>query len=120
MPRQERVEAFSQLVVACSESAKLLDSIEETLDQVTGLVAMPVELARGDPIAARWNDGLCAHAGDGIDERVAVVPLVGDHGIAHQCVDQCGALGNVGHLAASKDQSQWVAQGIHACVNLGA
>ena len=97
---QEGAEPMSEFVVARGQATKLFDPIEESLDEVPRLVSFPVEIARRQPVAARGNYRFGSRRGNRFDERIAVISLVGD-------------------LAPGKDQSQRIAQGIYAGVNLG-
>jgi len=117
---QESIEAVGEFVVAGREATKLFEPIEESLHQVTRFVPLPIELARGASVAPRRDDGLSPRLGDHCDEHVAVVSLVGDNCISLDGIDQCGPLCNVGYLATGEDQAQWIAQGIHACMDLGS
>ena len=55
---QEGVEATGKFVVSSCDTPELLEAIEESLDEISRLVAMPVDLARRIPVAARRDDGL--------------------------------------------------------------
>jgi len=55
---QEGVESIGEFVVSRGDATKLLEAIEESLDEISRLVAMPVDLARGIPVASRRDDGL--------------------------------------------------------------
>lgn len=50
---QESVETFGKLVVSGRKAAELLEAVEESLDEIARLVAVPINLARRVPIAAR-------------------------------------------------------------------
>jgi hypothetical protein len=50
---QEGVEATGELVIARRKPTKLLEPVEESLDEVSCLVAMPVGLALGRAVAPR-------------------------------------------------------------------
>jgi len=117
---QESVEAVGEFVVACREATKLFEPVEESLNQVACFVPLPIELARPESVATRRDDGLSARLGDCCDEHIAVISLVSDDCIGLDGIDQCRPLRNVGCLATGEDQAQWIAQGIHACMNLGS
>ena len=57
---QEGIEAIGEFVVSRSEAAELFEAIEESLDEVARLVAVPVDLAWRVPVATRRDDGLSA------------------------------------------------------------
>ena len=106
---QESVEAVGEFVVACREATKLFEPVEESLNQVARFVPLPIELARPESVATRRDDGLSARLGDCCDEHIAVISLVSDDCIGLDGIDQCRPLRNVGCLATSEDQAQWIA-----------
>lgn len=55
--KQEGVETTGQLVIARGKAAKLFESVDESPDEVSRLVAMPVGLALG---RAPFRDGMMA------------------------------------------------------------
>ena len=75
---QESIEAVGEFVVTSREATKLLEPIEESLNEVTRFVALLIKLARRESVATRRNDGLGAHLSDRYDERIAVVSPVSD------------------------------------------
>ncbi len=116
---QEGIESIGEFVVSRGEATELLKAIEESLDEVARLVAVPVDLAWRVPVAMRWNDGLSAGSFDDLNEGIAVIALVGDDRLGGYGFDQGSALGDVGHLASGQDQPEWIAQRIHAGMDLG-
>src|SRR5512134_3141765 len=116
---QERLEPMSEFVVAHSETAKLFESIEEPLHEVTCLVSLPVVFTRSTAVATRRDDGFCARGVDALDEGIAVVPLVSDHRLRRDRFDQRGSLLNIRDMATGENQAQRITQGIHARMDLG-
>lgn len=116
---QERIETIDEFVVARSEATKLLESVKESLDQVSRLVAMPVDRPLRLAVGAGQDDSLSTIGLDGVDQFIAVVPLVRNHGTGRDAVNQCTALRHVGDLSASEDQAQRISKRIDAGVNLG-
>lgn len=116
---QEGVEATSELVVACGETAKLLEAIEESFDKVSCLVSLPVVLARPASVAAGRNDRLSTCGVKGLNKGIAVVPLIGDDRFGCDGLHQRGSLRDVGDMTAREDQPQRMAQGIDTGVDLG-
>jgi hypothetical protein len=53
---QKCIEATDEFVVSRSKAAKLLESIEETLNQISGLVSMPIDSALSLAIGAGRDD----------------------------------------------------------------
>lgn len=117
---QKRIESLSELVVARGQSAELLEPVEKALDEVARLVAMPVDRAWTQSVAARGNDGLGATRFDDVDQCIAVVAFVGDDRFGGDVLNQGGALAHIGRLAAGQDQAQRIAQCVNAGVDLGA
>lgn len=96
---------MSEFVVAGSDAAELLETTEESLNEVADFVALPVELPRHESVATWRNDCLGARLDNRIHESVAVVPLVGHNRIARNGVNQCRPLGNIGSLSARENQA---------------
>ena len=114
--RQERLGEF---VVSRSEAAELFEAIEESLDEVARLVAVPVDLAWRVPVATRRDDGLSAGRLDDLNQGIAVVALVGDDRLGGYGLDQGSPLRDVSDLSAGQDQPDGVAQRIDAGMDLG-
>lgn len=115
---QEHIEAPREFVVAGGDTTKLPESVEESLNEIARLVSLPGIVMRATSIASRWNDGLGSRGLEGVYICVAVVTLVSDDGISSNGRDQGRPLGDVRNLAGGENQSQRIAQGIYAGVNL--
>ena len=116
---QERIESIGEFVVSRGEAAELLETVEKSLDEVARLVAMPVDVPRGQAIPTRGNHRLSAAVLNGLYQGIAVVAFVGDHCLRRNSVNQCPGLRDVRHLPAGEDQAQWVAQRIDASMDFG-
>ena len=116
---QEGIESIGEFVVSGCDAAELLETIEKSLDEISRLVAMPVDTALGVAIASRRDDGLCSGGFDGVDQSIAVVPLVGDDRASGDCLNQGSTLRDIGHLASCQDQTNWVAKSIDTGMNFG-
>ena len=116
---QEGIESSRKFVVARGEATKLLEPMEESFNKIACLVSLPVIVTRSEAIASWRDDRLSAGGLNGGDEGVAVVALVRNDGIGRDGFHQGRSLVNVGPLTTGEDQSQRIAQGIHASVNLG-
>lgn len=116
---QKGLEATSQFIVPRGEAAKLLESIEESIDQVSRLVAMPVDFPSREPIAPRRDDGLSASRFDSLDQRIAVVTLVGNHSAGRDGRHEGGTLCDIGDLTSGENKSNRIAQCIDCCMDLG-
>ena len=100
------------LLVAGSDAAKVLDGIEEPLDEIAFAVkrevAVPFDFAVGF-----WRDHRLDDARfEALDEAVAVVSLVGEKrsgiGLRHQCF----GLGDIVDLAAGEAEHERISQGV--------
>ena len=116
---QEGVEPRRQFVVACREALELFEPAEDALDEVSRVVAVPVGLTLGRAAASRRDDGLGAGNLNRFDQRVAVVPLVGDDGAGWNTLDQRSPLRDVRFLPTGEDQTQRIAKSVDAGVDLG-
>lgn len=108
-----------EFVVSRGEAAKLLELVEESLDEVSRLIAVPVDLAGRVPVVAGWDDGLSAPRLDDFDQSITVVALVGDDWLSGYGVDQGHPLRDVSHLSAGQDRADGVTQRIRAGLDLG-
>ena len=114
----EGEEGCDGLVVARGHAAKMLDFVDEALDEVTLLVAMPIV---GNWLLSRSEGGDHGIGSEGEkgSELVGVVSLVGDDTSGGKAVDQGFGLCAVVDLACRCDEAQRVAQGIDGDVDLG-
>jgi hypothetical protein len=116
---QEGVESAGKFVVSGCDTAELLEAIEESLDEVSCLVAVPVNISLGVAIASRWDYRFCTGGLDDVNQGIAVVALVGDDGAGRDCLNQGSALRDIGNLASRQDQTNRIAECIDTCMNLG-
>ena len=115
---EEGVEATGKFVVSSCDTPELLEAIEESLDEVSCLVAVPVDFAFGIAIASRWDDRLGTGCLDDVDQGIAIVTFVGDDRAGRDGLNQGSPLRDIGHLAGCQDQANRVAQGIDTGMNL--
>lgn len=115
----ERQEGFCKFVVARGDASELLDTCEETLDQIAALVDMAVERARVESVGAWRDDRLTALVCNRGDEGIRVVPFVGHNEFDGLILDQCGRLFDIGNLAGRENYPQRIAQGIHGDMQFG-
>ena len=92
----------------------------QTLHKVSFPVQILVITLRLFAIGSRWNDRHRPAISDGLSELVRVVSSVGDHILAVHSIYELICLCDVMVLSRCKSESQWVAQAIHAYVNLRA
>ena len=115
----ERQESVGKFVVASGDTSELLDTAEETLDQVAGLVDVPVERPRVETVGSWRDDRAAALRRDRFDEGIRIVALVGHNELGRLILDQCSRLFDVGHLTSGKNHPQRIAQGIHGDMQFG-
>ncbi len=106
---QESVETAGEFVVARGDATELLEPIEETFNQMARLVAMPVDWALIDSVAARRDIGNGVGSFDGFDQLIAVVAFVGANSSSWNASNQRGTLGHIGDLSAGQYQTQRIA-----------
>ena len=112
-------EISGEFVVACGDSSKMLESVEEAFDQVP--FAVQREIARPRDLAIGfWGD----HRGDSpldeaIDERTGIVGLVANQGIWIGAVDQRFCASQIVGLPWREYQVDGIAQGIDERVDFG-
>ena len=116
---QEGIEPIGKFVVSGCDTAELLEAIEESLDEVSCLVAVPVDVAFGVAIASRRNDRFSTGGLDDVDQSIAVVTFIGDDSAGRDCLNQGSPLRDISHLAGCQDQTNRIAKGIDTSMNLG-
>ena len=117
---KEGIESIGKFVVPGSDTTKLLESIEEALDQMTRLVTMPVDRTFVLPITTGRNIGKRTGRLDGFDQFITVVAFVGGPRGGLDSGDQGSPLSHIGDLSSSQNQSKGIAQGIDAGVDFGS
>lgn len=116
---QEGVESIGKLVIACRQAPELFEAIEESLDKISRLVAMPVDSALGIAVTARWDDDLDPAALNGSHQSIAIVALVSDDSSSRNRRDQGRALRHIRHLTGRQNEANRIAQRIDASMDLG-
>ena len=108
---KEGVESIGKSVVLGCDPAELLEAIEESLDEVSCPVAVPVDFAFGVAIARRRNDRFGTGGLDDVDQGIAVVTFVGDDSAGRNGLYQGSPLRDIGNLAGCQNQTNRVAEG---------
>ena len=115
----EREIAARQFLEAGKDPAVVLHEAEQVLD----LVALAVELPVGRALLAAGGFGrdhrLGAPGRDGLEDRVCVVGLVGDHRCGREAVEQRQGLWRVALLPGGQAEGERVAESISGRVQLG-
>lgn len=116
----ERQGGFAELVVSRRDASELLDSANESLDQVATVVQMSIEYTRVESMGAWRNDRLAFLLSNGGNEGVRIVAFVGNDALRRLLLDQRASQFNVGNLAGGEYHPQRIAQGVHGRVHVGA
>jgi hypothetical protein len=108
-----------EFVVACGDSSKVLEFIEEALDEVA--FAVEREIANPVGFAVRfWRDDRSDFAlGQGGDKRIGVEGLVGDQGVGIGGFNQIRGARQIMGLTWGEDQVDRIAKSIDKSVDFG-
>ena len=117
---QEAQVSGVQLLKPGEDPAIVLHLVDEAFHQMTLPVQMPVIVGGFLAVRAGRNDWHHTQFQDVLAKLLGIVPLVGQYVLASITGDQLLRLGDVVLLPAGQDESQGVAQAVHAHVNLGA
>ena len=117
---QEAQVSGVQLLKPGEYPAIVLDLVDEAFHQMALPVPMPVIVGGCLAVRAGRNDRHHAQFQDVLAKLLGIVPLVGQYVLASITGDQTFRLGDVVLLPSGQDESQGVAQAVHAHVNLGA
>lgn len=118
--RCEHEIALGELVISGGDTAKMLDAVEESLDQVACTVQHTVVAALCLAIRARRDHDLCAGSPNPFHEVTSIVALVCDNRSGAQMLDQLRGTRDAGDLSFSDDQSQRATLRIQRQMQFGA
>ena len=107
-------------LVAGGDAAKMLDLVEEPLDQIALLVDVFVVRQGSRSGRERWDYGLCPSLCNAGAKTIGVEALVGQQMIEGQAGDQVLGLEGIVHLARSQNETNGIAERIHARADLRA
>ena len=108
-----------KFVVACGDGAKVLEFIEEALDEIAFAVEREVAIPR-DLAIGLWGDhGGDLPPGESVDQRISIVSLIADQGLWIDVIDQRLRASQIVGLPWREHQLDWVAQGIDERVDFG-
>jgi len=114
----DRCEKISgEFVVARRDGAKVLNFIEEALDEVALAVECEIAIALGLSIGFGGNYGRDFSLRKAIDERISVVGLVCDQGLRIGIFNQALGASQIVDLACREHQIGRIAQGVNEGVN---
>ena len=115
----ERQKRFGEFVIARGNAPGLLDTAEETFDQIAVFVDMAIERSRMESVGTRRDNRLAALVVDGLNEGVRVVTLVGHDEPGRLVLDQSFCLLDIGDLSRRENDAHGIAEGIDGHVQLG-
>jgi hypothetical protein len=112
-------ENFGELIVACGDGPKVLEFIEEALDEVGFAVERKIAIPRGLAIGL-WRN----HLGDcspreRVDQRISVISFICNQGIWIGAIDQLLRAGQIVCLPWGDYQFDGIAQCIDERVDFG-
>lgn len=110
---------MSELVVASGDAPELLDTVEETFDEVSVFVEMAVKCTGVETVGARRNDRLSTLRIDDFNKGIRVVSFVCDDKLGSLILDQCRSLRDIGNLSCGDNDSYWIAQCIDSHMQFG-
>lgn len=105
-------ERRGEFVVSGGNTSELLETAEETLDQISIPIEMSIERAKSAAIGAGRDNSLSALRLDGCHESIGVVTLVGDDKASRLILGLCSRLIDVCNLPRRQDDAQRIAQRI--------
>ena len=112
-------ESFGELVVACGDSSKVLEFVEEALDQVAFAIEGVIAGPRGFAIGLWGNHRGDPPSREGVDQRIGVIGFVRQQGLRIGAVDQGLRASQIVGLAGREHQFDGIAQGINERVDFG-
>jgi hypothetical protein len=112
-------EYFGELVVTGRDSSKMLEFIEEALDEVSFAVEREIAGPRHLTVCFCWNHGRDASLGESADQRICVVSLVAKQCARVGAFEQGLRASQVVGLSRRQHQFDGIAQGIDEGVDFG-
>ena len=112
-------EDLGKLVVARGDSPKMLEFVEETLNEIAFAVEGEVARARSFSVGFGWDDWDDRSIVEGGDEGVGVEGLVGDQSAGVDGFDERFSARQIVVLARAEHHFDRIAKGIDERVNFG-
>ena len=97
----------------------MFDFVEEALDEIAFAIERVVTWTLDRSVCLGRDNGVCAALDDGIDDVITVIPLVSQHILRGDAVQQPRRLRTVGNLALRKDEPHRIAQSIAQSMKFG-
>jgi hypothetical protein len=108
-----------EFVVTCGDSAKVLEFVEEALDEIAFAVEREVAIAPGLAIGLWRNHGGDLPPVERVDQRISVVSLVADQGLRIGTIDQWLRTSQIVGLTRREHQLDGVTKGIDERMDFG-
>jgi hypothetical protein len=112
-------EISGEFVVACGDGAKVLEFVEEALDEIALAVEREVASPRDLAIGLWGNHESDLPPVEGVDQRIGVVSLVTDQSLWIGAIDQRLCARQIVGLPGREHQRHGVAKGIDERVDFG-
>ena len=112
-------ENLGELVVTRGDGPKMLELVEETLNEIAFAVEGEVARARGFSVGFGWDDWRDRSSVEDADEEVGVEGLVGDQSAGIDGFDQRFGTSQIVILARAEHHLNGIAEGVDERVNLG-
>ena len=109
-----------EFVVAGGDGSKVLEFVEEALNQITFAVERKVACPLGFAIGFGRDHRSDCPLSKGVHERVGVVGLITNQGVWIGVLDQWFCASKIMRLAWCEHQLDRIAQGIDECMNFGS
>src|SRR5215471_5661677 len=107
-------------VIACGDTPKVLNLVDEELDEMTLLVEMPIVRNGARTAGFGGDDGSHVALREHSAKVIGIESLVAEKVLGRQAINQGFGLGRLVHLSGREKQAQDIAEGIDGNVNLGA
>ena len=117
----EGKETSSELIVACGDSAELLELEEELFHKMAFLVEPPIDIPRIGLVFSGWDAEIRIMIGDKLAQRPFAVSFVREDGRAFQAnpAEQFFSDSDIVGVASGQYDLNRIAQGVDNGVNLG-
>ena len=112
-------EISCELVVACGDGAKVLEFVEETLDEMAFTIEREVAIPRRFAIGFWRNHRGNSSLSESVNQRIGVVSLVAKQGLRISAVDQLLRASQIVGLSWREHQFDRIAQSIDKRMDFG-
>jgi hypothetical protein len=113
-------EISSEFVVAGGDGTKVLELVEEALDEVAFAIEREIALTLGFSVGLWRNHRSDSSPGERVDQWIGVVGLVAEQGAGIDGVDQRLGASQIVALTRREDQFDGIAQRIDKSVDFGS